>query len=176
MTSLQKALKSYLARRDGNESPAGQFRGGQWLPDQAETRPCCSGVKGCLWEDALRRHCRSLRHVAALHGVEEKALRQALRRRGAQEGQYYFVAAAGPRLVAVGSDVEMRIGRKVVGVGTSARAFESAKEAEMSALGHGAKEGVILRVEVTGGRLGPTGSLAFDQATPVEVVREFGKD
>jgi hypothetical protein len=133
-------------------------------------------VGHCVWEDALRRHCRSLRHVAALHGVDESELRRALRRQAAVGGPYYFVAARqeGPRLVVVGSNVELRLGHKVVGVGTGAKAFESAVGAEAAAHGHGVRDGVILRVEVTGGRLGPTG-LSFDQARPVEVIRNFGE-
>jgi len=79
---LNEALIEYLNRRDRTSEPQGKYdRGGRWYPDDEERRECCRTIRepSCNWPYSLLVHCRSLRHVAHLYGVDESELRRLAR-------------------------------------------------------------------------------------------------
>lgn len=87
---LAAAVACFKARRDRKEHPKGEFRGERgsraWRIDPAERQPCCTDAKASdlggrqkfigHW---LNRHCRTIEHVARLHGVDPGDLRKALK-------------------------------------------------------------------------------------------------
>ncbi len=79
---LTQAAQAYIARRDRKDHPDGEFdKGGRWYPSEAEKQPCCRSIRppSRAWPNSLNSHCRTLKHVARLYGVDEKALRQRVR-------------------------------------------------------------------------------------------------
>lgn len=84
---IQAAAREYIARRDRHTHPDGDFdSAGRWYPAESEACACCDSVRSPSrsWPYSLLVHCRSLAHVAALHGVEPLALRRAARELDAQ--------------------------------------------------------------------------------------------
>lgn len=95
---LQAAVKCFKARRDRKEHPKGEFTGVRadraWKIEPTERRPCCADAKPSdlggrqkfigHW---LNKHCRTIAHVAQLHGVSEEDLRKALKAKPAAPGQ-----------------------------------------------------------------------------------------
>jgi hypothetical protein len=95
---LQTAVECFRSRRDRKEHPKGEFAGESgrraWKIDPAERRPCCASAKASdlggrqkfvgHW---LNKHCRTVEHVAQLHGVNVDALRAALKAKPAPAGQ-----------------------------------------------------------------------------------------
>jgi len=80
---LNEALIEYLQRRDRESDPLGGFdRAGRWYPCEAEFRECCRTIRepSRNYPYSLLVHCRSLRHVAHLYGVDESELRRLARR------------------------------------------------------------------------------------------------
>jgi len=80
---LEQAARAYLARREGIERPDGKNdSGGRWHPSEVEKRECCEHVlsPSRAWPSSLYNHCRTLRHVAQLYGVDESTLRTVVRR------------------------------------------------------------------------------------------------
>jgi len=76
---LNEALIEYLQRRDRESDPEGKFdRAGRWYPSDEECQDCCASIRSPSrkWPYSLLVHCRSLRHVAHLYGVDEKELRR----------------------------------------------------------------------------------------------------
>jgi len=76
---LNEALIEYLNRRDRVSHPQGRLdNGGRWYPSAEERRECCRTIRepSRKWPFSLLVHCRSLRHVAHLYGVDEKELRK----------------------------------------------------------------------------------------------------
>ena len=81
-TDLVTAVEMYTRRQMRQAHPDGAFdRKGRWYPSESEQRPCCAGIRSpsAAWPHSLNKHCRSVEHVAALTGVEAKALRRAAR-------------------------------------------------------------------------------------------------
>ena len=79
---LVTAVEMYTRRQMRLAHPDGAFdRKGRWYPSESEQRPCCAGIRSpsAAWPHSLNKHCRSVEHVAALTGVEAKALRRAAR-------------------------------------------------------------------------------------------------
>jgi hypothetical protein len=79
---VRTAADTYRRRRDRDEHPAGAFDdGGRWYPEFAEAQTCCRHVRrpSRAWPYSLLLHCRTLAHVAALHGVDPRVVRAALR-------------------------------------------------------------------------------------------------
>lgn len=82
MTQLQKATQEYISRQDRVTHPNGTFdSGGRWYPSEAEEHDCCGSIRNPsrAWPLSLNKHCRSIKHVAALYGVEAKELRRAVK-------------------------------------------------------------------------------------------------
>jgi len=80
---LRDAFAEYLRRRDSSSDPLGGFDNeGRWYPCEAEFRECCRTIRppSRKWPYSLLSHCRSLRHVAHLYGVDESELRLIARR------------------------------------------------------------------------------------------------
>lgn len=87
---LQEAVDCFKARREREAHPDGEFTrpGGTltWTIAESERQSCCSGAAPSNlggnqrfvghW---LNQHCRTITHVARLHGVNEDDLRTALR-------------------------------------------------------------------------------------------------
>jgi len=77
------AAAAYRLRQGRLAHPVGGWDDGhRWWPDETEYRPCCASIRAPsrAWPWSLMTHCRTVLHVAALYGVEEKALRSAARR------------------------------------------------------------------------------------------------
>ena len=79
---LHAAAKTYLARHDRVEHPAGGFdRAGRWVPSAIERQDCCECIRtpSRAYPYSLMLHCRSAEHVANLFGVTPRELRRAAR-------------------------------------------------------------------------------------------------
>jgi len=82
-TRVDQAAREYIARRDRRKHPLGHFDGGgRWYPSEDETRSCCATIRAPSrrWPYSLMLHCRTIRHVAALYGVEASDVRRAAKR------------------------------------------------------------------------------------------------
>ncbi len=80
---LSMAARTYIGRRDGYESPAGDFQSGpKWFPSEAERCWCCDFIRepSWRWPDSLDKHCRTYDHVARLLKVDKAALRREVSR------------------------------------------------------------------------------------------------
>jgi len=79
---LDEALIEYLQRQDRVSHPQGEFdNGGRWYPSDEERQECCYSIRSPSrnWPYSLLLHCRTLRHVARLYGVDEEELRRLAR-------------------------------------------------------------------------------------------------
>jgi hypothetical protein len=94
------AAKQYIARRDRTEHPEGTFdKAGRWYPTVSEKlNTSAFRSPSREWPYSYMLACRSLAHVAALHGLsspdELLAVRRAVRQLDAA------ASAAAPALVA----------------------------------------------------------------------------
>jgi hypothetical protein len=80
--TLDEAASLYLDRKDRRAHPGGAFDSKRrWSPSDAEHRPCCSSIRtpSAAYPYSALVHCRTLQHVANLTGVDEAALRKAVR-------------------------------------------------------------------------------------------------
>lgn len=72
-----------LARRQLRQShPDGSTdTGGRWYPSDSERRSCCSSVRAPsrAWPWSYMVHCRTLKHVAQLTGVDAREIRRSLK-------------------------------------------------------------------------------------------------
>lgn len=76
------AARVYLLRQSGEEEPHGEYRfGGGWLPANYEQCDCCERFFNVYRypQANLRRHCCSLKHVAAVYELPLADVRAALR-------------------------------------------------------------------------------------------------
>ena len=81
-SNITHAAELYQLRQSRQAHPAGRFdNAGRWYPDATEVRDCCASVRdpSRRFPYALLTHCRTVRHIAALCGVSEAALREAIR-------------------------------------------------------------------------------------------------
>jgi len=78
-SQVDEAARCYLARRARTEHPDGTYDGHRWY--SAERCACCERIRKPSrrypWSEM--RHCRTIRHVACLYGVEEGDLRERAR-------------------------------------------------------------------------------------------------
>lgn len=74
--ALLAAAQVSWARQGGRELPEGRFDAAKrFWPAAAERRACCAAISSPYKNrSSLLAHCRTLGHVAALHGVEVAAL------------------------------------------------------------------------------------------------------
>mgnify|MGYP001613073862 FL=1 len=79
----ERGVRAQLSRGSYANTP-----GAQWWPLPSELRACCLPFETKLrratsWPmtEALFRHCRSFEHIAALHNVSAKELRDTVRAR-----------------------------------------------------------------------------------------------
>ena len=71
------AADTYLRRRSREDHPGGFVDEGRWYPHPIyERRYCCARVR----QDSLKRHCRSIVHIANLYDANLPALRRQLYR------------------------------------------------------------------------------------------------
>ena len=78
--AMESAVRDYLARKNRTAHPDGEFdKRGRWYPDAHEQRECCSGISQptASYPYPLMIHCRTVEHVATLHGVDVSSLRRA---------------------------------------------------------------------------------------------------
>lgn len=78
---LQRAVWTVLLRRKGILFPAGDWDEGVWVPYISEHAACCDAIAPPNRRNptTLLRHCVTIRHIAAIHGVEERELRRTMR-------------------------------------------------------------------------------------------------
>lgn len=169
MTNLKTALAAYLARQDGKEAPDGEWESDSWQPSPAERCPCCDSISGkSILEDGMLRHCKSMKHVAALHGVDIKALRSMARKIRLESGQYFFAMAGPYPRGGLGiCGLPIVLGERVSTVATSVRIFSSARRARLL----GSSGTTILRVAADGiRRCQAGGGYVADAITPMEII------
>jgi len=80
---LAAAVHEYLDRQSGACKPEGKNdKAGRWYPSAAEWCPCCDDIRAPsrLWPSSLYVHCRSMKHIAELYGVDVTELRRAVRK------------------------------------------------------------------------------------------------
>ena len=80
---LAIAVQEYLDRQVGVSQPDGRNdKAGRWYPSDAEGRPCCDDIRSPSrrWPLSLFKHCKTLKHVAALYGVDVTELRRSVRK------------------------------------------------------------------------------------------------
>jgi hypothetical protein len=79
---MQDALDCYYRRLRLQEEPPGKVRFGFWFPEEKEQRSCCDiafkkpsqdGTTTKPW-NVLLHHCRTVAHVANLHGVDPRIM------------------------------------------------------------------------------------------------------
>lgn len=75
------AAKQFIARRDRAEHPDGRFDNAKrWYPTSTEECSCCSVYPPSrAYPFGLLIHCRTARHCAELHGVDESDVRACAR-------------------------------------------------------------------------------------------------
>jgi hypothetical protein len=81
-TALLDAVTCYTDRKNRTTHPDGSTdNGGRWYPDASERQDCCAHVRSPSrsYPWSLMLHCRTAGHIAALYGVDETALRRAVR-------------------------------------------------------------------------------------------------
>lgn len=81
--NLTVAAIAYLKLKARKDHPGGKFdRAGRWYPD--ESLECCKKVRQPTrgYPYSLMQHCRSIKHIAILYGVEESAIRKLTNKRG----------------------------------------------------------------------------------------------
>ena len=67
----------YFRRKNREASPSGRWDGKKWFPTERERQPCCEEVRRPTrsFPYSLLAHCKTIKHLAALHSVDEKRLR-----------------------------------------------------------------------------------------------------
>jgi hypothetical protein len=77
MDTLAAAVRTYRHRQVRLTHPDGRTdRGGRWYPSDEERQACCTvRSPSRKWPWSLMLHCRTLRHIARLYGVNESELR-----------------------------------------------------------------------------------------------------
>jgi hypothetical protein len=81
-TKIKECLQKFKARQERREHPSGDFdKAGRWYPSDEEKQDCCSSIRGPSrrWPMSYMVHCRTLKHVANLMGVDLKEARKALK-------------------------------------------------------------------------------------------------
>lgn len=75
--SASEAALEYIRRQRRESHPSGRFDGTIWNPDSSERQTCCSSIRSPsrAYPWSLMLHCRSIRHVASLYGVDVSELR-----------------------------------------------------------------------------------------------------
>ena len=188
--TLEQAARTFIARRDRTAHPAGKFDGARrWYPSEAETCDCCSSVRSPSRAHPFSYmvHCRTLKHVANLYGVNESDLRKEVRRldppaKPTREGgdRYYKAVkrTADGRLVSIhDGSTEYRLGEEMQEAarqnhGGGFYAYATQREAESFARNAGVDNAVILRVEGSGQYCRYQSKLAFSRMVPLEIVSE----
>jgi len=187
---LQAAVWEYEDRRERRTHPNGHTdKGGRWYPSDAESQPCCRGVRGPTrsfpW--SLMLHCRTLKHVASLYGVDEADLQKAGRKAPAREGgdNYYKAVAVaddgrwlsiydGETEYRIGETLSQRPGQRHTGGYYVYASMRDAKDAVVP--GNSILEDaqrVILRVRAEGSYCRyDNNKLSFSRVTPLEAVKE----
>lgn len=189
-TTLEQAARTFIARRDRTAHPTGKFdNAGRWYPSEAETCDCCSAVRSPSRAHPFSYmvHCRTLKHVANLYGMNESELRKEVRRldppaKPAREGgdRYYKAVkrTADGRLVSIhDGSTEYRLGEEMQEAarqnhGGGFYAYATQREAESFARNAGVDAPVILRVEGSGQYCRYQSKLAFSRMVPIEIVSE----
>lgn len=189
-TTLEQAARTFIARRDRTAHPTGKFdNAGRWYPSEAETCDCCSAVRSPSRAHPFSYmvHCRTLKHVANLYGVNESDLRKEVRRldppaKPTREGgdRYYKAVkrTADGRLVSIhDGSTEYRLGEEMQEAarqnhGGGFYAYATQREAESFARNAGVDNAVILRVEGSGQYCRYQSKLAFSRMIPIEIVSE----
>ncbi|MCB0043191.1 MAG: hypothetical protein KDD75_06265 [Caldilineaceae bacterium] len=188
--TLEQAARTFIARRDRTAHPTGKFdNAGRWYPSEAETCDCCSAVRSPSRAHPFSYmvHCRTLKHVANLYGVNESDLRKEVRRldppaKPTREGgdRYYKAVkrTADGRLVSIhDGSTEYRLGEEMQEAarqnhGGGFYAYATQREAESFARNAGVDNAVILRVEGSGQYCRYQSKLAFSRMIPIEIVSE----
>ena len=188
--TLEQAARTFIARRDRTAHPTGKFdNAGRWYPSEAETCDCCSSVRSPSRAHPFSYmvHCRTLKHVANLYGVNESDLRKEVRRldppaKPTREGgdRYYKAVkrTADGRLVSIhDGSTEYRLGEEMQEAarqnhGGGFYAYATQREAESFARNAGVDNAVILRVEGSGQYCRYQSKLAFSRMIPIEIVSE----
>ncbi|HUW30719.1 MAG TPA: hypothetical protein VM223_03840 [Planctomycetota bacterium] len=79
--NLVLATNCYIRRHARLEHPRGRAdNGGRWHPVDDERGTCCDAIRGPsrAYPWSLMLHCRTLRHIAHLYGVDLAELRRAV--------------------------------------------------------------------------------------------------
>jgi transcription initiation factor TFIIIB Brf1 subunit/transcription initiation factor TFIIB len=79
---IDDAARLYINRRDRDEHPSGEFdKKKRWYPKPDERRECCNHIRSpsSMYPYSLLVHCRSIKHIAQLCGVDEVKLRRRIR-------------------------------------------------------------------------------------------------
>lgn len=83
MTPKEVAVE-YLKMKNRRLHPYGSIKNGKWYPTEKEHAACCDKVRqptrSYPW--ALMTHCRSLKHICTLHGVDITKVRFLLSDKG----------------------------------------------------------------------------------------------
>jgi hypothetical protein len=80
--NYRAAAECYRRRQSRREHPDGTFdKRGRWYPADCEEQPCCAFIRSpsARWPYSYMTHCRTVGHVAALHGIPVGDLRRYLR-------------------------------------------------------------------------------------------------
>lgn len=192
-TTLERAARTFIARRDRTAHPAGSFdKAGRWYPSESETCACCSSVRSPSrsFPYSYMTHCRTMAHVANLFGVSATDLRKEVRRLDpdsapkapVREGgaRYYkAVRKDGDKLVSIhDSTTEYVIGQELkqsARQGHNGGFYAYRTMADAIEFGRNACEGsaVVLLVDGAGTYCTYENKLAFSRLTPVKVVAEI---
>jgi hypothetical protein len=172
--TLDEAASLYLDRKDRRAHPDGTFDSKRrWSPSDREHQPCCSSIRGpsAAYPYSALVHCRTLQHVANLTGVDEAALRKAVRqarpptprakpepvemyKKVAVEGREYFSIYDGETKYAIGETLTQRALRNHGGGYYAHPTVEGARDALFPAdRASGYGETAILKVRCEGSRL-----------------------
>lgn len=81
MSTVTEAVIAYLSRRERWTHPHGKTdKAGRWYPSDSERQSCCKQVsaptRSYPW--SYMTHCRTIKHVAAQYGVDEKEMKRML--------------------------------------------------------------------------------------------------
>ena len=79
ISEMNRCLIEYQKRKEYLSDPNGSRPAtGIWLPEQNECRACCGRLNGQSRDFPLHldRHCRSLKHCAALFECDERFVRE----------------------------------------------------------------------------------------------------
>ena len=186
--TLEQAARDFIARRDRTAHPTGKFdKRGRWYPSEDETCECCDSVRGPSRAHPFSYmvHCRTMKHVANLHGVNVADLRKEVHRLDPpakptrEGGNHYYKAVkrtADGRLVSIHDGrTEYRIGEEMQEAarqnhGGGFYAYRTIEEAIKFARFAQCNEFEIIRVECGGQYCVYDNKLSFSRMRPVEVV------